>query len=121
MNLHLRHKLDSDDNTLFTQCACHVFADELCSQFACQGFSLRRLADTNLTDERAQALHVYLGRNDVMLDVRGIQSELSYIQDAKDFRLKNGGPVPGFRAVMCSREELFTPIIRDSDIERGPR
>jgi hypothetical protein len=88
---------------------------------ASEGFSLRRLADTNRTSEQEQALHVYLARDDVMFDVRGRQSETSYIQGMRDYRQEYGGPVPDFRSIECSEEELFLPIPRDTDLERGPR
>jgi hypothetical protein len=121
MKPYLQEKLNGDDNTLFKKGACHVFADELFPRFASHGFSLRRLADTNATSDQMQALHVYLVRDDVMFDVGGRGSEATYIQEAIDYRTKTGGPVPSFCPIPCSRDELFTAVVRECDDERGLR
>lgn len=121
MNAYLQQKLAQDDETLFLQGACHLFADELLPRLLSQGFSLRRLADMNSTTVQMQARHVYLLRDDVMVDVLGKQSERSYIQEMREERLQNGGPLPDFRSLECSRDELFLPVPRDNDFERGLR
>jgi len=113
----LRKRLLSDDKELFSKGACHIFADELYKRLAPHGFTLRRLADTNRATVEFEALHVYVGKGSTMVDVDGIRNQTDFIQEMEEFR--NNKPVPAFKVFQCLREELFTPIARESDAEEG--
>jgi hypothetical protein len=117
MKAALGERLNQTDEELFGQGACHVFADELYKRLALHGFTLRRLADTNRSTVDFEALHVYVGNGDTMIDVDGVRSEKDFIREMERFR--GNKPVPAFKVFECSREELFTPVPRDNDGEEG--
>lgn len=120
MKTHLREKLDLEDNeTLFSQGACHVFADELYARLAPFGFRLRRLADVNRTNVRFEALHVCGGKGDTIVDVDGARKENDVVREWIDFRRRHSTAVPNYQFFECSREELFSPVQRGNDSEQG--
>jgi hypothetical protein len=120
MNAYLQNLLSDDDITLFTQCACHVFANELACDLIPKGFVLSRLADLNRTHTQMRALHVFLCRDGVMVDVEGMQSVDNYIEESRQYRLQHGGPTPDFKVLDCARDDLFQPVPSPLDDERGP-
>jgi hypothetical protein len=117
----LRAKLVCDDKMLFTQCACHVFADELATKLSSRGFALNRLADLNRTAAQMQALHVFMSKDGIMIDVEGEQKVDEYLESCRQFRRDHDGPVPDFAVLECSREELFETVPMAGDDERGVR
>src|SRR5437763_1152427 len=77
----LAQTLLGDDATLFSEGACHIFADELYNRLATHGFRFRRLDDTNMVTREGRALHVYLGNHEQMVDVKGIRGERDFIDE----------------------------------------
>jgi hypothetical protein len=114
----LAQTLADSDTTLFSEGACHVFADELHERLAIKGFTFRRLADKNMASRQGEALHVYVARGDQLIDVNGLQKECDFIQRLHTIRLPW---VSNLQAIECTREEVFTPVPWHNDSERGVR
>jgi len=114
----LAQKLADDDTTLFSEGACHVFADELYERLAIKGFTFRRLADKSMVSRQGAALHVYLGRGERFVDVNGLHTERDLIQEMQTHRLPW---VSDLQPIECTRGELFTPVPELNDSEHGVR
>jgi hypothetical protein len=116
MKLHLQKKLDWHTERLFTEGACHVFADELLTALVSSGPVLRRLVLLEGTTAADGAEHVVVSCGSDIIDVKGRKPAAECLQEYKD---KLNGDV---ELVQCSREELFSPVLRPlSDEERGVR
>jgi hypothetical protein len=116
---YLEKKLNVPDTDLFTRAACHIFADVLYASLSTEGFTFRRAALLKIY-LNFPALHVYLGKGGLAFDVRGRQTEADCIS-----RLQIEWTTPTDPADVspfdCARDELFDPLPRDNDNERGLR
>lgn len=121
MKPYLRDKLACDDKTLFTQGACHVFADELATKLSSKGFALNRLADLNRTAAQMQALHVFMSKDGIMVDFEGEQRVDEYLESCQWFNRDNQGPMRNYAVMECSRDELFQAVPIAGDDDQGAR
>lgn len=107
MKLKLEELLNQDDDeALFTGGACHIFADELLKSLktlGCHGFSFRRYGLPEKPGQHSlmQAEHVYLAKDDTMIDIKGIRSEKKMIHEK---RSESGRD---YQAFDCSHFDLF--------------
>jgi hypothetical protein len=97
MKKHLEDALNGEVPALFTEKACHVFADELIGNQPAKGWIFYRLATKLIA-----ALHVCVGKNGCFVDVRGKHTEEELLSA---WREQWGPQLEGIYP--CTRDDLF--------------
>lgn len=116
---YLQEKLDQPDEILFSKGGCHVFAAVLQEKIGCYGYTLRRLAARYKLFAR-EAMHVYVAKNGVMIDVSGSSEEESYICERRK-EWATSSDCPTVVALDCRIEELWRPKAQNDDDVKGVR
>jgi hypothetical protein len=106
--------LAQSDLKLFDGGGCHIFAAELHEDLEQFEFALRMIADVK-GDWRSQALHVFLGKGELMVDVHGTRKQTDVLCEWTQFRSSQHGPPFQYDVFPCSYDELFKRYANKND------
>lgn len=120
--------MEESDEKLFSEGACHVFADELVREFADLHYRFRRLDSepwnrdifkkTRKCLGEKYLVHVYAGVDGIMIDVRGVQYESEFLEEYLSENLCPGIPIETYEKPFpryCTRAELFEAVLDEGD------
>ncbi len=121
----LAEALQWEASKLFTQKACHVFAEKLLEQPEPEGWRFFRvgrrdpLDDISTRDPGKAALHVCIGKNGCYIDVCGRHTEEELLRAWRNKVLaRDAEHIEG--VFQCSREDLFESVLDPEIIPHEP-